>query len=84
MISLAFYKRRPTRLQNASGLAATIGLSALLGYVQDAGTPKVWENAFLAAVLGVILYIAILAYLLYRYQPRHAKHEPTAPPVPRL
>jgi hypothetical protein len=36
----------------------------------------------LAVVGGVILYGAILAYLLYRYQPRHARPPIVAPPAP--
>ncbi len=45
-------------------------LSGLLGYIQDAGTSRVWENVALAIGLGVILYVAILAYLLYVHFPK--------------
>jgi hypothetical protein len=82
VISLAFYKRRPSPLQIALGLVATIALSGLLGYIQDVGTSRVWLNVAAAIVGGVVLYVAILAYLLYRYQPRHAKHNaPTETPA---
>ena len=75
VISIAFYKRRPSKLQIALGLAATIALSGLLGYLQDEGTSRVWLNVALAILGGAILYVAILAYLVYWYQPRHAKAE---------
>jgi uncharacterized BrkB/YihY/UPF0761 family membrane protein len=72
LISVAFYRRRPTALQIALGLIFTVVLSGLLGYVQDVGTARVWENVTLAIVGGVILYAAILVYLIYRYLPRRA------------
>jgi hypothetical protein len=68
LISLAFYKRRPSGFQIALGLAATIALSALLGYLQLVGSPGVWENVALAVVGGVVLYLAILAYLFHRFR----------------
>lgn len=80
LISAAFYRRRPSRLQVVLGLAATIGLSGLLGYLQDMGTSRVWENVIVAIVGGVVLYFAILAYLVYRYLPRHARAA-TADPI---
>lgn len=79
LISVAFYRRRPTRLQVAGGLAFTIALSALLGYVQDVGTPRVWLNVAEAIVGGVILYAAILLYLVYVYLPKRAR---SAGPTP--
>lgn len=82
LISVAFYRRRPTTWQIVMGLVFTIVVSALLGYWQDYGTSRVWENTILAAVGGVILYVAILAYLLYRYFPKRTSSgaEPTLPP----
>ena len=86
LISAVFYRRRPGALQISLGLAFTIVLSGLLGYIQDVGTSRVWENVALAIVGGVILYIAILVYLVYRYLPRRAKaaeqkaSSPSAPP----
>jgi uncharacterized membrane protein YeaQ/YmgE (transglycosylase-associated protein family) len=77
IISLAFYKRRPSRVQVILGLIATVVLSALLGYISPGGPLGQLGSVILAVVGGVILYIAILAVLLYWYQPRHAK-----PPVP--
>ncbi len=73
LISAAFYRRRPTRLQIAGGVAFTAALSGLLGYVQDAGTSRVWENVALAIVLGLVLYVAILAYLVYVCFPKHER-----------
>jgi hypothetical protein len=73
LISAAFYRRRPSLLQVALGLAFTIGLSGFLGYIQDMGTSRVWENVVVAILGGVVLYLVILAYLIYRYLPRHAK-----------
>jgi hypothetical protein len=70
LISAVFYRRRPTGVQIALGAAFTIVVSGLLGYIQDAGTSRVWENVALAAILGVVLYFAILAYLVYVYFPK--------------
>jgi hypothetical protein len=78
LISALFYRRRPTSLQIALGIAFTIALSGLLGYIQDAGTSRVWENVALAIILGLILYFAILAYLVYVYLPKRERL-PTPP-----
>jgi len=82
IISLAFYKRRPSRVQVILGLVATIVLSALLGYISPSGGIGQLASVILAIIGGVILYVAILAYLLYRYQPRHARTPITTPPKP--
>ena len=83
IIGLAFYKRRPSRLQVILGLVATIVLSALLGYISPPGALGSQLASVIAAVIGgVILYVAILAYLIYRYQPKHAKARTPTPPAP--
>jgi uncharacterized membrane protein YeaQ/YmgE (transglycosylase-associated protein family) len=82
VISLAFYKRRPSRVQVILGLVATVVLSALLGYISPSGPLTQLGSVITAVVGGVILYVAILAYLLYRYQPRHAKQAMAIPPAP--
>ena len=82
IISLAFYKRRPSRLQVILGLVATIVLSALLGYISPGGSLGQVGSVILAVVGGVILYAVILAVLLYWYQPRHAKPRMQTPPAP--
>jgi hypothetical protein len=83
LISAAFYRRRPSALQIGLGLVFTVVLSGLLGYLQDVGTSRVWENVALAIVGGVILYVAILAYLVYRYFPKRASAgDPQAPAAP--
>lgn len=82
IISLAFYKRRPSRVQVILGLVATIVLSALLGYISPGGPLGQLGSVILAVVGGVILYVAILAYLIYRYQPRHAKPSMPTRPAP--
>ncbi len=82
IISLAFYKRRPSRLQVILGLVATIVLSALLGYISPGGPLGQIGSVMVAVVGGVILYVAILAYLIYRYQPRHEKAPMPTPPAP--
>jgi hypothetical protein len=79
LISAAFYRRRPSGLQIALGLVFTVVLSGLLGYIQDAGTSRVWENVTIAIIGGVLLYVAILVYLVYAYFPKHAK--PGLPPA---
>lgn len=73
LISVAFYRRRPTRIQIALGLSFTIVVSALLGYWQDAGTSRVWENVTVAILGGVVLYVAILLYLVFVYLPKRAR-----------
>jgi hypothetical protein len=73
LISAVFYRRRPTRLQIVLGVAFTVAVSGLLGYLQDAGTSRVWENVALAIIGGIVLYVAILAYLLYVYFPKRER-----------
>jgi hypothetical protein len=80
LISAVFYRRRPSRGQIALGVAFTVAVSGLLGYIQDAGTSRVWENVALAIIGGVIIYVAILAYLVYVYFPKRERR--TAPPQP--
>jgi FtsH-binding integral membrane protein len=70
LISAVFYRRRPTKLQIGLGVAFTVAISGILGYIQDAGTSRVWENVVLAIIGGVVLYVAILAYLVYVYFPK--------------
>ena len=82
LISAAFYRRRPSSVQIGLGLVFTIALSGLLGYVQDVGTARVWENVGIAIVGGVILYVAILAYLVHAYYPSHAKVAELPAPSP--
>ena len=82
IISLAFYKRRPSRTQITLGLIATIVLSAFLGYYSPSGGIGWLASVILAIIGGAILYVAILAYLIYRYQPKHAKQPMTKPPTP--
>jgi predicted PurR-regulated permease PerM len=78
LISAVFYRRRPTWLQIALSAVFTVAVSGLLGYIEDAGTSRVWENVALAIIGGVVLYVAILAYLVYVYFPKRERL--TAPP----
>jgi hypothetical protein len=73
LIAAVLYRRRPTNLQIALSVAFTVVISGLLGYIQDAGTSRVWENVALAIIGGVVLYAAILAYLVYVYFPKREK-----------
>ncbi|MCI4367034.1 MAG: hypothetical protein L3K08_04725 [Thermoplasmata archaeon] len=83
LIAAVLYRRRPTSLQIALGVTFTVVVSGLLGYVQDVGTSRVWENVALAIIGGVILYAAILAYLVYVYFPRQERlTAATQPPRP--
>jgi len=82
IISLAFYKRRPGRVQVILGLVATIVLSALLGYILPSGSLGQVGSVIRAVVGGVILYVVILEVLLYWYQPRHAKPRTQTAPTP--
>jgi uncharacterized membrane protein YeaQ/YmgE (transglycosylase-associated protein family) len=81
LISIAFYKRRPSALQITLGLAATVILSALLGYISPGGPLGQWGSVVVAVIGGVLLYFGILAYLYYRYQPRHAESPMATPPA---
>lgn len=80
LISAVFYRRRPTTAQIALGVGFTVVGSGLLGYLQDAGTSRVWENVALAIGLGLVLYVAILAYLVFVHFPRQSQR--TAPADP--
>lgn len=83
IIGLAFYKRRPSRVQVIMGLIVTIVLSALLGYISPPGALGSQAASVIAAVIGgAILYVAILAYLIYRYQPKHTKPKTPTPTAP--
>jgi len=83
LIAAVLYRRRPTGVQITLGIAFTVAVSALLGYVQDAGTSRVWENVTLAIIGGVILYVAILAYLIYVYFPKRERQgAPPRQPAP--
>ncbi len=87
LVSVAFYRRRPGALQIGLGLAFTVVVSGLLGYWQDEGKSFVWDNVALAIVGGVVLYVAILVYLVYVYLPKRARSatgaaSPPSPPVP--
>ena len=79
LISIAFYRRRPSAVQIGLGLAFTVVVSGLLGYVQDVGTSRVWENVAVAIVGGVVIYVAILLYLIYRYLPKRARANESPP-----
>jgi quinol-cytochrome oxidoreductase complex cytochrome b subunit len=78
LISIAFYRRRPTTGQITLGFIFTVVVSGLLGYIQDYGTSRVWENTILAIVLGLVLYLAILAYLWLCYFPKHEAPRPVS------
>ena len=83
LISLAFYKRSPSLAQVILGLFATVVLSAVLGYISPGGPLGQVGSVIVAITGGVILYSVILAYLHYRYIPRHAKPPmPTPPALP--
>ncbi|MFZ3356311.1 MAG: hypothetical protein WA549_06080 [Thermoplasmata archaeon] len=83
LISLAFYKRRPGTVPIALGLSGTVLLSALLGYISPDGPLTRLGSIVIAMIGGVILYVTILAYLIYGDQPRHTNPPaPSAPPVP--
>jgi len=81
LISIAFYKRKPSALQVGLGLVATVVLSALLGYVSPGGPLGQLGSVIVAIAGGIALYIAILGYLIYYYQPKHANLPTQAPPA---
>jgi Na+-driven multidrug efflux pump len=81
LISVAFYKRKPTAVQIGLGLVATIVLSAALGYISPGGPLGVVGSVVVAIAGGVVLYLAILWYLVYVYQPKHAPSSSQIPPA---
>ncbi|MGP8073584.1 MAG: hypothetical protein ACLP74_00965 [Thermoplasmata archaeon] len=81
LISLAFYRRSPSRLQIGLGLLATVVLSALLGYVSPGGPLGQWGSVVVAVIGGVVLYFAILAYLVYRLRRKPLEPSAQTPPA---
>ncbi len=57
LISVVFYRKAPTATQLTLGLVFTIVISGLLGFWQDYGTSRVWENTIIAIIGGVILIV---------------------------
>src|SRR3989442_10197949 len=96
IISLAFYKRKPSLVQVILGLVATIVLSALLGYISPGGPLGQVGSVIVAAVRGVIPYFLVLVgppFLFHarRTQPPGANQLVAAPcderggfPIPPL
>jgi hypothetical protein len=84
LISIAFYRKRPTPVQIALGLVATIALSAALGYISPGGPLGQLGSVIVAIIGGVAIYFVILWYLISVYQPKHAAsaapNSPTSPP----
>jgi hypothetical protein len=84
LVSVAFYRRRPSPVQIALGIVVTVVLSAIIGYVSPPGPlGSVAASVVVAIGGGLLLYVAILAYLLYVYQPgrRAAASAPPDPPA---
>jgi len=75
LISVAFYRRRPSRTLIGLGLVPTIVLSALLGYVSPSGPVGQAGSVVIAIVGAVALYFGILWYL-------SSHQRPTSPPPP--
>jgi hypothetical protein len=83
LISLAFYNRRPTRVQVWLGLLPTVMVSAVLGAVLAPGPLSRTEAILAAAVSSVALYGAILPVLGTR-EPRAAAARAVGPMSPPL
>jgi len=81
LISIAFYRKRPTAGQVSVGVVATVLLSAALGYVSPGGPLGRTGSVIVAIAGGLAIYFAILGYLVYVYQPRHAAPQPSPPPA---
>jgi drug/metabolite transporter (DMT)-like permease len=79
LISLAFYKRRPTWGQVTVGLVASVGIGALIGYPFP-GNP-IQGGPVIAGASAGILYLAVVAYFYYRYNPNRVKAPETSPPI---
>ena len=80
LVSLAFYRRRPSQRLVVSGLVFTIGASALLGYISPGGPLGQLGSVLVAIAGGVILYFVILVVLYRRYRPRDSEAAPSTPP----
>jgi len=84
LVSLAFYKRPPSRRTVLLGLGFTVVLSALLGYISPGGPIGQLGSVLVAIAGGVALYFAILVFLRTRYareiHPAAATHP--EPPTP--
>src|SRR5256885_13189552 len=80
IISLAFYKRRPSRVQVILGLIATIVLSALLGYISPSGSLGQVGSVILAVVGGDLLFVMVLVVSPYLFHPRHGQRSTPVPP----
>ena len=77
LISVAFYRRRPSWAQIVVGLVPTVVLSGLFGYVSPGG-PLGRDGSVAVAIAGsVALYFGILWYLFTRYRAKAAS-TPTA------
>jgi hypothetical protein len=82
LISVAFYRRRPPLGQVVLGLAATVALSAVLGY-PFAGNPLSHGGPIIgplaAAISGVVLYLAVVAFIYYYYREKLPNAAEVAP-----
>ena len=67
LVSVAFYRRRPSPPQLALGLAFTVGASAALGFVLPGGPLGRLGSVLVAVASAVALYFGIFAYLSTRY-----------------
>src|SRR5258708_15912740 len=82
IISLAFYKRRPSRVQVILGLVATIVLSALLGYISPGGPLGQIGSVIMAAGPGAGPLRGMFAAPPSCYPTRCAQAPPAHPPPP--
>jgi hypothetical protein len=84
LLSVAFYRRRPTGAQVAIGVVSTGILSGVLGAILPPGALGRTGSIVLAVVGGILLFVAILLFLVYVYQPIRAQRtgagRPEAPP----
>ena len=77
LISVAFYRRRPSWGRISAGLVPTVALSAALGYVLPGGALGQVGSVSLAIVGAVAIYFGILGYLFTRY-PSKVPQPPTS------
>src|SRR5258708_33619696 len=82
IISLAFYKRRPSRVQVILGLVATVVLSALLGYISPGGPLGQVGSVIVAVGGGGVLFVVVFGVLLFLVPTKAAEEAIPAPPAP--
>jgi hypothetical protein len=79
LLPLAFYRREPTKLEVGLSLAATVVLSALLGYVSPPGPLTRLGSVVVAIAGGLLLYAGLFFVVRARLRARSTPPPQTRP-----